>query len=243
METYSSLLHTLGKKRHSKDDILSVLNEVRMYIEDNRLTEQYAVLKFYSDWIFHSKIDRSPAAYFIMGEINRYLFDTAIMCRMRLPQGEELAYGLHMQEMCLQLSSIVYKMTGRTVMVSPYFWLVYFRKVARHHVRATSNYPGKIKNNKIVYPGSDEIQRAINEGNLFTDKVLKYIPSMRFDPSCDYSRCVSIQLNYLEVRDVIEDTIVFEIYDRDKAQKDRFTVIYEMHIPVTHQPAFLLSEP
>ena len=233
-----TLVHTLSKKRQTVSDVVMVINDVRMYLDDAQLTVEYAILKFYCDWMFHHTLDRNYFATYMIGEINQYLFDTSIMFRKGLPQGEELACGMHMREAFGQLEYVLYKMTGKIVHVSSTFWLLYFRYIEECRVKTEQNYAEKKKDNKVIYRSAADIQRAINEGNVFTNDHLKYIPETRLSPTFDYSKPVPIWVNYMEVRKVIKDTIIFSLCDDTKNEDERMTIIYEMQFSKAKQPVF-----
>jgi len=233
-----TFIHTLSKKRQTEADVVVVMNEVRMYLEDEKLTVDYAILRFYSDWIFHRKLDRNYYATYMIGEINRFLFDTSIMYRLGLPLGEELACGMHMREALKQLEYVLYLMTGKMVHVSSAFWILYFRYMKKRSVETEPNYAEKKKDNKVIYKSAADIQRAINEGNVFTNDHLKYIPETRLSPTFDYSKPVQIWVNYMEVRKVIKDTIIFSLCDDTKNEDEWMTIIYEMQFSKAKQPVF-----
>ncbi len=237
-----NLLHTLRRKRQTESDLVLVLNEVRMYLEDNKLSAQYPVLRFYCDWFFHLTLDRNLYAPLIIGEINRYLFDTSIMHRKGLPLGEELTYGMRMREMVTQLVYMIYKITGKQVIVSPTFWMMYFRYIAKRKVITHPLYLEKVINSRMIYRSAKDIQKAIQDGNVFTNDRLKYMSSSRLDPSFDYSKPVPIWVNNMQVLEVAGNTVVFELYDNTRPLEDRFTVVYQMQFPAGKQPAFTIVE-
>lgn len=237
-----TLIHILSKKRQTVSDVVAVMNDVRMYMDDEKLTVTNAVLKFYCDWMFHHTLDRNYFATYMIGEINQYLFDTSIMFRKGLPQGEELACGMHMGEATKQLELVLYRMTGKMVRVSSTFWLFYFRKIVEQQVKTEPNYAEKVKDNRVIYKSAADIQKSINEGNAFTNDHLKYIPEMRLSPTFDYSQPVPMWVNYIRVMDVAGDIVVFELYDDTKKVEERLTITYEMHIPKTKQPAFIVAQ-
>lgn len=233
-----TLIHTLSKKRQTVSDVVMVMNDVRMYLDDEKLTVEYAILKFYCDWMFHHTLDRNYFATYMIGEVNRFLFDTSIMYSLGLPQGEELACGMHMRDAFKQLEYVLYLMTGKMVHVYPYFWMLYFRYIVDSRVKTEPNYAEKMKDNKVIYKSAADIQSAINEGNVFTNNHLKYIPETRLSPTFDYSKPIPIWVNYMEVREVIKDTVVFALYDDTKSEDERFTILYEMQMANMKQPVF-----
>ena len=174
----------------------------------------------------------------MIGEINRFLFDTSIMYRLGLPQGEELACGMHMREAFGQLEYVLYLMTGKMVRVSSVFWILYFRYMKERSVKTEPNYAEKKKDNKVIYKSATDIQRAINEENVFTNDHLKYIPETRLSPTFDYSQPIPVWVNYVEVVKVVKDTIIFSLYDDTKNEDERFTILYEMQMAKTKQPVF-----
>lgn len=233
---YSSLIQTLGKKRHTEADVVLVMNEVRIYLERENLVAQCAALKFYCDWIFHYEINRNYYTHFLIGEVNRFLLDTSIMFRLGLPHGEELSYGMHMPEMIIQLKYVLYKMIGKDVGISLYFWILYYRYIKKRLVQTKPDYPEKIRGNRLIYKSAADIQKEINTGNTYTNNLLKYISSTRLSPTTDYSAPLSIWMSNIEVKEVIDDTIIFELHE-DK-EEEGFTIIYEMHMPGCKQPVF-----
>lgn len=235
-------IHILGKKRQTVSDVVAVMNDVRVYMDDEKLTVTYAVLKFYCDWMFHHTLDRNYFATYMIGEINQYLFDTSIMFRKGLPKGEELACGMHMGEATKQLEYVLFLMTGKMVHVSSTFWLFYFRNIVERQVKTEPNYAEKVKDNRVIYKSAADIQKSIDEGNAFTNNHLKHIPEMRLSPTFDYSQPIPMWVNYIRVMDVAGDIVVFELYDDTKKAEERFPIIYEMHIPKTKQSAFSVAQ-
>ena len=235
-------IHILSKKRQTVSDVVTVMNEVRIYMDDEKLTVTYAVLKFYCDWVFHRTLDRNYFATYMIGEINKFLFDTSIMYRLGLPQGEELACGMHMGEATKQLEYVLYLMSGKIVHVSSTFWLLYFRYIVERQVKTEPNYAEKVKDNRVIYKSAAEIQKSIDEGNVFTNEHLKYIPEMRLSPTFDYSQPVQIWVNNIQVLEVAGDVVVFELYDDTKKAEERFTITYEMHILKTKRAAFSVAQ-
>lgn len=234
----TTTLHILSKKRQTVSDVVTVMNDVRMYLDDKKLTISYAILKFYCDWIFHHTLDRNYFATYMIGEINRFLFDTSIMYRLGLPQGEELVCGMHMREAQMQLEYVLYLMTGKIVQVSSAFWLLYFRYIEERQVITEPNYVEKIKDNQVIYKSAADIQKSISEGNVFTNNHLKYIPAMRLSPTFNYSQTLQVWINCIQVLEVTGDVVVFELYDDTKKEEERFTIFYEMHLAKTKQPVF-----
>ena len=59
----------------SLSDTLILLVEVRRYIEQNQLQQEYGIAKFYCDWACHSHLDTNPFAELALNEINKNLRD------------------------------------------------------------------------------------------------------------------------------------------------------------------------